>query len=125
MKVVGKNILSVNISMVLATSFSSIEEVLALKNKLEPRNTVSVKKVPENLLTWKNLISNFSFDASLTMYTNKTINPPRKIKNKIKENHLVLKIIHMSKQVVNVCIKIKIKMEIGWDEINNNDEVKI
>lgn len=61
--------------------------------------------------------SNFSFEASLTMYTNKTINPPRKIKNKIYENHDDFEKIQIEMHVVKVWIIIIHKIVTGCDDI--------
>jgi hypothetical protein len=60
---------------------------------------------------------------------NKTINPPKKIKNKIKENHPVFIKVQISIHKINVCIKITIKIIIGFEEIKSltlrAEEIKI
>jgi len=62
-------------------------------------------------------ISNFSLEAKLTTYTNNTISPPKKIKNKIKENHLVFIKVQIKRHIIKVWIKITIKIITGLEEI--------
>lgn len=50
------------------------------------------------------------------MYTNRTMSPPKKIKNKINENHLVFIKIQEDKHTNIVCAKIRLRIATGCDE---------
>jgi hypothetical protein len=54
------------------------------------------------------LIMMFSLDARLVMYTNRTINPPKKIKNSTKESHLNFVCKKILTLMVRACVRIRI-----------------
>lgn len=104
--------------------------IIACSYKLNELNSkIFVKKEDKNVTNKAIIIhivsffissrfnSNFSLAANLTTYTNNTIKPPKKIKNKIKENHLVFIIIQIITHISIVCIKIIIKIITGFEEI--------
>lgn len=62
---------------------------------------------------------NISLDASLEIYTNKTINPPRKIKNKIYENQFSLVTTQISMHRITVWVKMTAISLTGWDLFMN------
>ena len=59
----------------------------------------------------------FSLDARLVIYTNKTINPPKKIKKSTKENHLILMCKKITTLIVRAWARIRITKITGWLEI--------
>lgn len=63
-------------------------------------------------------ILNFSLEANLVMYTNKTIRPPKKIINRINENHLDLINDQVKMHTIKVCNKIKRRIITGWDAVS-------
>lgn len=68
------------------------------------------------------LVLNVSFDASLTIYTNKTIIPPIKIKNKIKDIHVLEILIHKNTVIIALWIMITISSITGWVAVTNITE---
>jgi hypothetical protein len=67
----------------------------------------------------------FSLDASLVMYTNRTINPPRKIRNSTKENHLILMCKKIVVLIARVCARIRMTSITGWLAKKYNVDVVI
>jgi len=77
-----------------------------LFNEITARDEIRIKE--KNILVIFTFKLNISLAANLTIYTNKTINPPTKIKNIINENHLVLILAHTRMHTTKVWHKIKI-----------------
>lgn len=93
------------------SKFFSILVKNVFKGKFIKINKNKVIKI----LFSNNFRSKISLEAKLTIYTKRIINPPKKIKNKIKENHLLLVKIQRIEQIFNVWEMIIVSIKIGWE----------
>jgi len=89
----------------------------SIKKKYPIVWNVSINKVAYVAVVLMVLISglNFSLEANLVIYMNRTMSPPKKIKNKIYENHLDLTCIHIIRHNIIVWARINARVATGWE----------
>lgn len=113
------------IKEIFTKKFEDTNILVGLKNVAQKIKNRTEVIIIINFVSCFRLILKISFDANVTMYTNKTINPPKKIKNKINENHELAIQVHSARQMIKAIIKIDDIIEIGWEAIKNMVAVNI